>query len=89
MAAFPEVTATLITKGAPDTAYVDAAEAALAITLLTGYPLYANTIINDVGTVGTYEAGEVLVVNYVATQNTTYLYTVDSSGTVTQGALAP
>ena len=89
MSLFPEVTATLITKGAPDVAYVDAAEAALSVTLLTGYPLYANTMINDAGTVGTYDAGEVLVVNYVATRYTTYLYTVDGSGTVTQGAIAP
>ncbi len=89
MQAFPEVTATLITKGAPDAAFVTAAEAALGVTLLTGYPLYGNTIINDVGTVGTYEAGEVLVVNYVATQYTSYLYTVDAFGVVTQGAVAP
>ncbi len=89
MAAFPEVTATLLTKGAPDAAYVTAAEADLGVTLLTGYLLYGNTIINDGGTVGTYEAGEVQVVNYVATQNTTYLYTVDASGTVTQGLIAP
>ncbi len=89
MSLFPEITETLITKGAPDVPYVTAAEAGLSVTLLTGYPLYANTIINDGGTVGTYEAGEVLVVNYVATQTTTYLYTVDASGTVTQGALAP
>ena len=89
MQAFPEVTATLITKGAPDAQFVTDAEAGLGVTLLTGYPLYANTLINDGGTVGTYEAGEVLVVNYVATRYTTYLYTVDASGTVTQGALAP
>ncbi|GAG39261.1 unnamed protein product [marine sediment metagenome] len=89
MAAFPEVTATLITKGAPDAAFVTAAEAGLGVTLLTGYPLYGNTVINDVNGNGAYDAGDVLVVNYVATQNTTYLYTVDASGTVTQGAAAP
>ncbi len=84
MTAFPEVTATLITKGAPDAAFVTAAEADLGVTLATGYPLYGNAIINDVGTVGTYEAGEVQVVNYVATNTTTYYYDVDASGTVTQ-----
>ena len=89
MAAFPEVTETLITKGAPDATFVTAAETDLGVTLATGYLLYGNAIINDVGTVGTYDAGDVKVVNYAATQYTSYLYTVDASGTVTQGAAAP
>ena len=84
MTEFPEATATLISKGAPDAAYVTAAEAGLGVTLEIGYPLYSATLIDDAGTVGTYEAGEVLVVNYVATATTTYYYDVDSSGTVTQ-----
>ncbi len=89
MQAFPEATETLLDKGAPDAAFVTAAEADLGVTLVIGYPLYSSTIINDVGTVGTYDSGDVLVANYAATRYTTYLYTVDASGTVTQGAAAP
>jgi len=86
MSAFPEVTETLLDKGAPDAAFVTAAEADLGVTLATGYPLYGNTIINDVGTVGTYDSGDVLVANYVATATTAYYYTVDAAGTVSQWA---
>ena len=91
MQAFPEATETLATKGA-DGAFVTAAIAAGDITAeILGYPLFNCQIVVDDDGDGTYDAPEdsILQVNYVATQNTTYLYTVDGSGTVTQGAIAP
>ncbi len=92
MQAFPEATETLATKGA-DAAFVTAAIAAGDITAeILGYPLFNNQIVTDVDGDGTYDSGDgdvISQVNYVATQNTTYLYTVDASGTVTQGAIAP
>ena len=46
-----------------------------------GYLLYTHDIADDGAATPT--------VNYVATQYTTYLYTVDGAGTVTQGLIAP
>jgi len=92
MQAFPEATETLATKGA-DAAFVTAAIAAGDITAeILGYPLFNCQIVTDDDGDGTYDAGDgdnIAEVNYVATRYTTYLYTVDASGTVTQGLIAP
>jgi len=86
MQAFPEATETLATKGA-NAAFVTAA----GVTEVLGYPLFNCQIVVDDNGDGIFDVGDddILEVNYVATRYTTYLYTVDASGTVTQGALAP
>ncbi|MFC1899357.1 type II secretion system protein [Chloroflexota bacterium] len=87
MAAFPEATETLATKGA-DAAFVTASIAAGDIAAeILGYPLFGCQIVTDVDGDGTYDAGDgdnIAEVNYVATNTTTYFYDVDTSGTVTQ-----
>ncbi|MFC1899356.1 type II secretion system protein [Chloroflexota bacterium] len=87
MAAFPEATETLATKGA-DAAFVTASIAAGDIAAeILGYPLFGCQIVTDVDGDGTYDAVDgdnIAEVNYVATNTTTYFYDVDASGTVTQ-----
>ncbi|MBA7649923.1 hypothetical protein ES703_57722 [subsurface metagenome] len=92
---FPDVTATLATKGA------DAVFAPLAIAAnvditgeVEGYLLYGNQLVIDHdgdGVYDNYAAGppevlqdEIRVVNYVAQQYTSEFYTVDAYGTVSQ-----
>ena len=87
MSAFPEVTGTLLSKGA-DATFVTAAIAAGDIAAeVTGYLLYGTQIVIDVDGDGTYDAGDgdkIDTVNYVAQPTTKGTYFVDASGTITQ-----
>ena len=84
--AWPDVTATLDSKGA-NAAFVTAAIAAGDITAeVLGYRLYGNQLVTDVNGDGTYDAGDdsISTVNYVTMTQTTYFYTCEKDGTVRQ-----
>jgi len=86
MTAFPDVTATLASKGA-DSAFVTAAIAVEDITAeVLGYLLYGNQLVTDVDGDGTYDAADDSInsVNYVTMTETKYYYTCEVDGTVRQ-----
>ena len=80
--AFPDVTATLASKGADGT-FVTAAGSP---TEVLGYRLYGNQLVTDVDGDGVYDAGDdgISSVNYVTMTQTTYFYTCETDGTVRQ-----
>ncbi|MBA7604467.1 hypothetical protein ES703_11589 [subsurface metagenome] len=82
MSGFPDITATLATKGA-DALFVTTS----GVTEVLGYRLYGNQIVVDVDGDGTYDAVDgdaILEVDYVAVSTSEYYYTCESDGTVRQ-----
>ncbi|MFC1984549.1 type II secretion system protein [Chloroflexota bacterium] len=79
MGAFPDTSATA-DAGAGDKDY-DVLGTAYVAADQDGYYLYQHDRIADGATTG--------LVNYVATQTTTYWYSVDAAGTVVQSTTAP
>ena len=79
MGAFPDTSATAAAGAGDKDIDPDGSDYELADQ--DGYYLYQHDIIGDAGTGS--------LINYVATQTTTYWYSVDAAGTVTQSATAP
>ncbi len=88
MSAFPDVTATLASKGANAQFVTDAIAAGDITAEVTGYLLYGSQMVVDVDADGVYDVGTdaINTVNYVAQSTTKGTYTVDASGTVNQAS---